>query len=100
MDHSRRISVLYAAVVTTLSLGTSLLLIAPLAFFMGMPFPLGLRMVAERAPEFIPWAWALNGFASVISAALATILAVEFGFTLVLLSALLLYAGASLLIRR
>jgi len=80
--------------------GTSLLLIAPLAFFMGMPFPLGLRMVAERAPEFIPWAWALNGFASVISAALATILAVEFGFTLVLLSALLLYAGASLLIRR
>jgi hypothetical protein len=32
----------------------SVALIAPLAFFMGMPFPLGLRRVAERAPDFVP----------------------------------------------
>ncbi|MGI9301387.1 MAG: SAM-dependent methyltransferase, partial [Gammaproteobacteria bacterium] len=36
-------------------------LIAPLAFLMGMPFPLGLSRLAARAPAHIPWAWALNG---------------------------------------
>ncbi len=69
----------------------SLALIAPLAFCMGMPFPLGLRRLAREAPAFIPWAWGINGFASVISAALATLLAIEFGFTVVLLLALLFY---------
>lgn len=81
-------------------IGISLALIAPLAFFMGMPFPLGLRQIASHAPAFIPWAWGINGFASVVSAALATLLALEFGFTLVLLLALLLYGGAATLIKR
>ena len=69
----------------------ALALIAPLAFCMGMPFPLGLRRLAEEAPGFIPWAWGLNGFASVISAALASLLAIEFGFDAVLLVAVALY---------
>jgi spermidine synthase len=69
-------------------------LIAPLAFCMGMPFPLGLRRLDAAAPGFIPWAWGLNGFASVISAALATLLAIEVGFDVVLLAAVGLYAFA------
>jgi hypothetical protein len=73
----------------------SLLAIAPLAFFMGMPFPLGLQALAGSAPGFIPWAWGLNGFASVISAALATLLAIEFGFSVVLVAALGMYALAA-----
>jgi len=78
----------------------SVVLIAPLAFCMGMPFPLGLKRLAERAPDFIPWAWGINGFASVMSAALATLLAIEFGFTAVLLFALLSYASAAFMLRR
>jgi hypothetical protein len=80
----------------------SLMLIAPLAFWMGIPFPMGIRRLAGEAPEFIPWAWGINGFASVISAALATLLAIDFGFgfTFVLMSALLFYAGAGLLFAR
>jgi spermidine synthase len=73
----------------------SLALIAPLAFFMGMPFPLGLGRLARQAPGFIPWAWGINGFASVISAALATLLAIEFGFDVVLVTALVLYLAAA-----
>jgi hypothetical protein len=69
----------------------SLVLIAPLAFCMGMPFPLGLKRLAGQAPDFIPWAWGINGFASVVSAALATLLAIEFGFNVVLCSALMFY---------
>jgi len=76
--------------------GISLGLIAPLAFCMGMPFPLGLGRLARQAPAFIPWAWGLNGFASVISAALATLVAIELGFTVVLLAALALYLAAAL----
>ncbi|MDJ0710638.1 MAG: hypothetical protein QNJ14_09620 [Woeseiaceae bacterium] len=75
----------------------SILLIAPLAFFMGMPFPLGLRRVAEEAPDFVPWAWGINGFASVISAVLATLLAIHLGFAVVIGLALLLYATAAFL---
>jgi hypothetical protein len=73
----------------------SLLLIAPLAFFMGMPFPLGLARLSEQAPGFLPWAWGINGFASVVSAVLATLLAIEFGFNAVILLALVLYAVAA-----
>ena len=77
----------------------SIALIAPLAFAMGMPFPLGLKSTAETAPDFVPWAWGINGFASVMSAVLATLLAIEVGFTFVILLALALYASAALLFR-
>ena len=75
-------------------------LIAPLAVCMGIPFPLGLQRVADSAPAFIPWAWGINGFASVMSAVLATLLAIEFGFTFVVLLALVLYGFAALIFRR
>jgi hypothetical protein len=70
----------------------SVALIAPLAFCMGMPFPLGLGRLADYAPGLIPWAWAINGCASVISAVLATLLAIHFGFSMVIAAALVLYA--------
>jgi hypothetical protein len=74
----------------------SLLLIAPLAFCMGMPFPLALGLLGRWAPSLLPWAWAVNGCASVVSAALATLLAIEFGFSLVLVVAVLMYLVAAL----
>ena len=77
----------------------SIFLIAPLAFCMGMPFPIGLNRVANSAPDFIPWAWGINGFASMMSASLATLFAIEFGLTAVVLIALGLYAIAATIIR-
>ena len=73
----------------------SLALIAPLAFFMGMPFPMGLKRLSRSAAGFVPWAWGINGFASVVSAVLATLLAIEFGFNAVIVLALVLYAIAA-----
>ena len=81
-----------------LRIAVSITLIAPLATCMGMPFPLGLRRVARAAPDFIPWAWGINGFASVVSAVLATLLAIEFGFNVVVLLALLMYLAAARLV--
>jgi hypothetical protein len=72
----------------------TLFLIAPLAFCMGMPFPLALSSVGNHSPEMIPWAWAVNGCASVVSAVLATLLAIHFGFSAVVVLALMLYGIA------
>ena len=69
-------------------------LIAPLAFFMGMPFPLALAKLGDVAPNLIPWAWGVNGCASVVSAVLATILAIAIGFNAVIVLALSLYGLA------
>ena len=73
----------------------SILLIAPLAFCMGMPFPLGLAQLGQHAPELMPWAWGINGCASVISTVLATLLAMHYGFTAVVACAGLLYVLAA-----
>jgi hypothetical protein len=69
--------------------------IAPLAFAMGMPFPLGLARLADRAPAFVPWAWGLNGCASVIAAILALLLAIAIGLRATLVLALALYVFAA-----
>ncbi len=77
----------------------SLALIAPLGFFMGMPFPLGLSRVSAHLPEMVPWAWGISGCFSVVSAILATILAIHFGFTVVILLAVMLYLAAGIIFR-
>jgi hypothetical protein len=77
-------------------LGIAVILVAPLAFCMGLPLPLALAQVASSQPASVPWAWAINGCASVVSAVLAVMLAVQFGFTLVLVLAVLLYVVAGL----
>ncbi len=75
-------------------IAVSVALIAPLAVCMGMPFPLGLGRIADTAPDFVPWAWGINGFASVASAVLATLLAIRFGFSAVILLALMMYLAS------
>ena len=68
--------------------GLALALLLPLAFWMGVPLPLVLRQLDEA---LVPWAWGINGCASVVSAALAALLAVELGFTRLLAIAVGLY---------
>ena len=66
-------------------------IIAPLAICMGIPFPAGLATLSRFAGHYVPWAWGINGCASVISAVLATVLALHFGFSMVILAAVILY---------
>jgi hypothetical protein len=67
---------------------------APIAFAMGMPFSLGLAAVQKNSPQLTPWAWGINGCASVLSAILAVLLAIEIGFSGVMLVAAGLYVIA------
>jgi hypothetical protein len=55
-------------------------LIAPVGFLMGVPFPWGLSALQGRAASAVPLAWAVNGFASVVSTSAAVILAMTYGF--------------------
>jgi hypothetical protein len=75
------------------------LCLAPLGFLMGTPFPGGLAWLRERAPGLIPWAWAVNGCASVLASVVAALIALSFGFSWVLVAAALAYAGAWLALR-
>lgn len=76
-----------------------LALLLPVAYLLGWFFSSGLRMVSNRAPDLVPWAWASNGCASVVASPLAMMLAIEVGHTIVLAGAALLYASLGLYLR-
>lgn len=73
-------------------------IIGVLGLLMGMPFPIGLEKVRGYSLDIIPWCWAINGFASVLSSFLSTILAIHIGFTAVLYISGILYLIAGLII--
>jgi hypothetical protein len=71
--------------------------IAPLAFAMGHMLPTGMRLVSRAAPALVPWAWAINGLASVVATVAAPLLAMQVGFALVMLLAVGCYLAAGAL---
>jgi hypothetical protein len=76
--------------------------LAPLGLCLGVFMPLGLGAIAastESPTEYVAWAWALNGFASVTGSVLATMLAMTWGFNIVLVFAIAAYTVAVLAIR-
>ncbi len=78
------------------------LLLAPLGICLGMFMPLGLGAVTALGggtDEYVAWAWAINGFASVVGSVLTTVLAMTFGFQVVLALALVTYLVAILALR-
>jgi hypothetical protein len=74
----------------------TILIIAPLGYLMGLPFAGGLQVIETHEPELVPWAWAINGSFSVISAILAVMIALSWGFSVVLWLGAAAYAGALL----
>ena len=73
--------------------------ICPLAFAMGIPFPHGLRLLVGDSHIQVAWAWAANGFASVVAAPLAALIALERGSPELMLFAALAYGTAGVLAR-
>jgi spermidine synthase len=71
------------------------ILLIPLGFLMGMPFPTGLRALAAfctpdssskagQPENAVEWAWAMNAAASVLGSVLAMVIAIQFGLTVTL----------------
>jgi hypothetical protein len=68
--------------------------LAPLGFVMGMPMPLGINWLRRTSPVLIPWAWGINGAASVLGSILTMVIAVNLGFNQALIVAIGLYISA------
>jgi hypothetical protein len=62
--------------------------LGPLSVCMGIPFPTGIAAIGEKC---VPSAWCVNGCASVCGSVLAVILALSFGFRIVLVCGGLCY---------
>jgi hypothetical protein len=80
--------------------GLAFLAIMPLGYLMGFPMPAGLRRLEQGAPSLIPWAWGVNGFASVLAAPVATAIGMTWGYTVAGGLALALYLLPTLLFVR
>jgi hypothetical protein len=74
---------------------TAVVLLLPLGFLLGIPLPGGMRLLASRSPEIIPWGWGLNGAFSVIGATLAVFIAMNWGFSTALFTGAVVYTGAA-----
>lgn len=85
----------FLAAERTLRVAVVIASVAPLAFFMGMPFPLGLRHVGRVGRRSVALAWAVNGVTTVAGSVLAITLAIVAGFSRVLVAGVLAYAIAA-----
>jgi len=75
-------------------MAATVLLLAPLGFFMGMPFPKGTR----RAGEWVDWGFAVNGAASVLGSASILLVSFAWGFRAALIVGGLAYLAAMALL--
>lgn len=95
---------LFPAVVSaTLSWGImwraliTIIMLFPLGFCMGMPFPIGLRIAGEWSAHAVPWLWGINGLMSVVGSVAAMSMAKLWGFSHVLMTGWAVYAGVFLI---
>jgi hypothetical protein len=77
-------------------------ILAPVSLLLGVPFAYGIRRASERSPQIVPWAWGVNGCASVVGSIATVILSMAVGFaaTLAIAAGIYALAFASLLARR
>jgi hypothetical protein len=75
----------------------SVVLLMPIAFFLGWQFPAGIDELNWRNDRLIPIAWASNGVASVVAAPLAVLVAITGGFRLVAGLAVVCYVAVAAL---
>ncbi len=68
-----------------------LVVIGPLSFFMGIPFPCGIK---ELEAQDVPSAWCVNGCASVCGSVVAVMVALSLGFRVVVVVGILCYSAA------
>jgi maltodextrin utilization protein YvdJ len=82
-------------------------ILIPVGFVMGMPFPTGMRALAQdhsslndaatSTENLVEWAWAMNAAASVMGSVLAMVIAIQFGLTATLACGAAAYLCALLL---
>lgn len=71
-------------------------LLVPLGFSLGIPFPLGVRLLKHQGHgAAVPWMWAVNGVVSVMASAGAVAVAIVAGFSWAMALGAVLYVAAA-----
>ncbi len=60
---------------TPVRIAAAVALLAPAGVFMGMAFPLGMKLASVSAPALRPWLWGINGAFSVCASVLCIVVA-------------------------
>jgi len=66
--------------------------VAPMGLVLGLFFPTGVRLAESIEPRLVAWGWGVNGCASVIGTIAAVMLAMAYGFDVVMLASVAAYA--------
>lgn len=77
----------------------AVVLIAPVGFAMGMPFPTGLALLETMMPAAVRWAWAINAASSVLGSAAAMFFAIYLGLQMTLIIGACCYLAAWFFVR-
>jgi len=80
------------------TLGSILLITAPLGFVMGVPFSSSIKLLRELDRKDIPLAWGINGIMSVLGSVLSVVVAMQFGFSIAFLVGALCYMVVAIVI--
>ena len=75
------------------------LILFPIGFLMGFPFPMGMRYLLEN-PVQRAYAWALNGCSSVLTSIISAQIALSLGITHIMAFAAIAYLFAFLSVRQ
>ncbi|HCA42566.1 MAG TPA: hypothetical protein DEP28_04855 [Bacteroidetes bacterium] len=92
-SNSVRLELIWRIIITVI-------IVFPLGFFMGMPFPIGMSLIENSQTKFAALGWGINGFFSVIGTVITIIMAMTTGFTIVFITAAIIYLLALILVIR
>ena len=66
---------------TTWRIAASVGVLLPIGLLMGMAFPIGMKLAADRGEALTPWFWGLNGAASVLASVLSVSIALTWSIS-------------------
>jgi hypothetical protein len=69
----------YQGQTTPVRMALAVALLAPAGLFMGMAFPMGMKMASRCQVDISAWLWAINGAASIVASVLAVVIAIAWG---------------------
>ncbi len=89
----------FAAAPLFLRILLTVVLLTPMGFWMGSLLPLGIQGAPSAFQSLIPWAWGINGAASVLGSILAMLLALHIGFSYAIFVGIVVYLFGLLMLR-
>lgn len=79
---------------TAIRILVSVIILFPMGLFLGMAFPVGMKLANIKNPGITPWLWGINGVMSVLATVLSIIIAMNYGISASYWAGAMCYLGA------